>query len=293
MTGIDARQAEPILRSDAMRSFRIDIETDSTIRGDVTRSLDQINQFIQGTGAFVQSVGAMAQAVPTLIGPMMDVYAAFARKFDLGKQAEDALDKMPQLVQQFMQQQQAAQQQPSPEVQKAQIEAEARKAEIGHKQQAAQMDMQSKRESHMLELQHKTEAHQAEMQMKREAQSLDLKAKEYGAAIDLHSKRAATEFADHDRQGQLGHKQELSRIDMMKAEREAGVTAEGEATGMAKTMETVATALVQALVAIADEVKAGNEEVLKAVKAPKTVRVNRDKAGRVQGAVIGAANEAG
>jgi len=293
MTGIDARQAEPILRSDAMRSFRIDIETDSTIRGDVTRSLDQINQFIQGTGAFVQSVGAMAQAVPTLIGPMMDVYAAFARKFDLGKQAEDALDKMPQLVQQFMQQQQAAQQQPSPEVQKAQIEAEARKAEIGHKQQAAQMDMQSKRETHMLELQHKTEAHQAEMQMKREAQSLDLKAKEYGAAIDLHSKRAATEFADHDRQGQLGHKQELSRIDMMKAEREAGVTAEGEATGMAKTMETVATALVQALVAIADEVKAGNEEVLKAVKAPKTVKVNRDKAGRVQGAVIGAANEAG
>lgn len=197
MTGLDVRPAEQLLRSDAMRAFRVDIETDSTVRGDVGRSLEQITQFIQGTGQFVQSVGAMAQAVPTLIAPMMDVYAAFARKFDLGKQAEDALDRMPELVQQFMQQQQQAAQQPSPE----QIKAEA--------------------------------------------------------------------------------------------ERDSGVTADGETTGVAKTMETVATALVQALAAIADEVKAGNEEVLKAVKAPKTVRVNLDKAGRVQGAVIGAANEAG
>ena len=170
MTGIDVSQVEQLIRSEVMRSYRIDIETDSTVRGDVGRSLEQMTQFLQGTGTFVQSVGTLVQSMPPLMQPMMEVYAAFARKFDLGKQAEDALDKMPQMIAQFMQMQQQQAQQPSPEQQKAELDAKSKQQEMEMKREAHGMDMQGK---------------QAELQFKAQSQQMDLAAKEQGAMIDV------------------------------------------------------------------------------------------------------------
>ena len=53
-------QAIELLKNDAMVSYRIDIETDSTVRGDVARNMEQMTQFVQGSGAFFQG---MAPAV--------------------------------------------------------------------------------------------------------------------------------------------------------------------------------------------------------------------------------------
>lgn len=142
MTGIQIPpEVIQLLKSDAMRSYRIDIESDSTIRGDVQRSLEQMTQFIQGTGQFVQAVSGMVQAAPPLLAPFLEVYASFARKFDLGKQAEDALDKLPQMVAQWQQQQQ---QQPDPNQQKAEADMKAKEAEMQMKREGHQLDMQAK-----------------------------------------------------------------------------------------------------------------------------------------------------
>ena len=167
MTGLQVGEAEQILRSDAMRSYRIDIETDSTVRNDVGRSLEQMTQFIQGTGQFVEAIGGMVQTLPPLIAPMIEVYASFARKFDLGKQAEDALDKMPQMVQQMMQQQA---QQPNPEQQKAQADAKAREQEMQMAQAEHGMEMQGK---------------QADLQFQAQSQQMDLQSKQQSAMIDV------------------------------------------------------------------------------------------------------------
>lgn len=167
MTGIDVRPVAQILRSPQMRAFRIDIETDSTVRADVQRSLEQMSQFIQGTGQFVQAVGGMAQQLPVLVKPMMDVYAAFARKFDLGKQAEDALDKIPQMIEQFMEQQQQAAQQPNPEQVKADMDAKARKAEIEDKRASAALDIDHKKALHAMDIEHKRDANRMQRQESR------------------------------------------------------------------------------------------------------------------------------
>lgn len=170
MTGLNVQQAEQILRSEVMRSYRVDIETDSTIRGDVARSLEQMTQFITGTGHFVQAIGGMVQAAPPLLAPMMEVYASFARKFDLGKQAEDALDKMPQLIQQMLQAQQQQAQQPPPEQVKAQLDAKAREEEMAMKREMHGMDMQGK---------------QAELQFQGQKMQMELASKEQAAMIDV------------------------------------------------------------------------------------------------------------
>lgn len=129
-----------ILRSDAMRAYRIDIESDSTVRADMSRSQNEMNLFLQGTAQYAQAMAGIIQTIPTAMPVMVEVYTAFARKFKLGKQAEDALEQLSQIVQQQAQQPP----QPSPEEKKAELEAKAREDEMAMKREGHQMDMQGK-----------------------------------------------------------------------------------------------------------------------------------------------------
>lgn len=170
MTGLQVTpEAEQLLRSDALRSYRIDIETDSTIRGDVGRKLEQMSQFIQGTASFAQAIGGVVQQAPPLLPMFTEVYASFARQFDLGKQAEDALDQVSQTMQQFVAQQQQAASGPSPEQQKAEMDKAARQDEMAMKREGHQLDMQLK---------------QMEMAFKQQGLEMDMAAKQRAAEID-------------------------------------------------------------------------------------------------------------
>jgi hypothetical protein len=178
MTGLQVTpQIEQLIRSDALRAYRIDIETDSTIRGDVGRKLEQMSQFIQGTAQFAQAIGGVIQTAPPLLPMFTEIYASFARQFDLGKQAEDALDGMTEQVKQFMQQQQS---QPNPEAEKAKIEGELRQQEMGMKREMAQEELGFKREAHQMDMQMKT----FDLQVKQQSAQIDMEAKQRGAEID-------------------------------------------------------------------------------------------------------------
>jgi len=178
MTGLQVTpEIERLIRSDALRSYRIDIETDSTIRGDVGRKLEQMSQFIQGTAQFAQAIGGIVQSAPPLLPMFTEVYASFARQFDLGKQAEDALDGMSEQIKQFMQQQQS---QPNPEAEKAKVEGELRREEMGMKREMAQQELGLKREMHGMDMQMKT----FDLQVKQRGAQIDMEAKQRGAEID-------------------------------------------------------------------------------------------------------------
>lgn len=83
-----------LMQSDSMRSFKVDIESDSTIRADMTRWQKQMSDFLTGTANYIKAVGPAVQSgqMPPQIAT--EIYAAFARHYKLGKAAEDALDQM-------------------------------------------------------------------------------------------------------------------------------------------------------------------------------------------------------
>jgi len=137
-------QVAQLLKDDVGRGFRIDMESDSTVRADMSRTQEQMSKFLEGTGMYMQSMGGLFQALPEALPVMVEVYTAFARKFKLGKQAEDALEKLPQIVQQKVQAMQQAQQGPSPEEKKAELDAKAREDEMDMKREGHQLDMQAK-----------------------------------------------------------------------------------------------------------------------------------------------------
>lgn len=112
------------LRGDIQRAYSIDIETDSTIRGDLNRSQQNMAMFLQGTAQFAHSLGNLIATPNNPMGVIppklaLTVFASFARQFKLGKSVEDELARsMEQLEQQASQPQQ-----PSPEQQAEQEEA--------------------------------------------------------------------------------------------------------------------------------------------------------------------------
>jgi hypothetical protein len=120
--------------------YRVDIETDSTIRADLSRNQEQMNLFLAGSGQFVQGMMGAAQMMPQLLPAMVEVYTAFARNFSLGKQAEDALDQLSSQAPQMAEK--ASQPQNDPADKKAAVE-----------QQKAEMQMGMQREKHGLEMQ--------------------------------------------------------------------------------------------------------------------------------------------
>jgi hypothetical protein len=109
-----------LLRNDRMRSFRIDIETDSTIAVDETADKQAATEFLTAMGNYMASSLPMAQQARELL-PVIGQGAVFlARRFRAGRQLEGSIEASFQALEQRAQQ--PAQQQPDPAMLKAQAD---------------------------------------------------------------------------------------------------------------------------------------------------------------------------
>lgn len=81
-----------LLRNDKQRSFRVDIETDSTISGDYAADQQAISQLLQGVSAFIADAGPAVTAGYLPLEAAKAMIMAAVRRFKLGREVEDALD---------------------------------------------------------------------------------------------------------------------------------------------------------------------------------------------------------
>lgn len=119
---LEALLGEPIepevwqlLKDDQLRSYRVDIETDSTIKGDLLGQQEQYAQFLQATAQYFQTMAPIVAQAPKAAPALLDIYSGYARTFNLGKQAEDALASLSEMAKEMG---------PKPEDQAKQEEAE-------------------------------------------------------------------------------------------------------------------------------------------------------------------------
>ena len=141
--------AVQLLRDDAMRSFRIDIETDSTIAVDETADKQAATEFLTAMGNYMAASLPMAQQAPELL-PVIGQGAVFlARRFRAGRQLEGSIEASFQALEQRAQQmaQQPQQQQPDAAMLKAQadekrlaMEGDYRARELGLREQEFQLN---------------------------------------------------------------------------------------------------------------------------------------------------------
>ena len=184
----ETQQALLLMRDDHAREFRIDIETDSTIRADTTKNMEQMAQFVQGSGTYFQSIAPIVQAGGMSKLAAIAIYSAFCRNFKLGKEVDAVLDQLSDEARKQEQQPQP----PSPDVQKAQMEMQLTQQKAQADMQVAQQKAQMEGASLQAKVQHDERMAQLAEQkaiMEIEIKKIDLAMKREEAALGLQVKQ--------------------------------------------------------------------------------------------------------
>jgi hypothetical protein len=245
-------EVESLLENPVHREFRLDIETDSTIRMDDDAEKQSRVELVTAVGAFLDKAVMAGSTAPEII-PMLGELMMFAiRSFKSARPIEQAFEDAMDALQKA-----ASQPKPNPELQKAQMEAQTQiqvaqmKAQLDAKveqakqqaqsQQAAvqnqmeqaraqnDMQMQSRLEEHKAQLKAASDAQIQEMKNQFEAQRVqyETQAKLHIAAMEAHVKLQEKRMdLDHDgakheqdlhHQAQEGEKQREHERKMPKA----------------------------------------------------------------------------
>jgi hypothetical protein len=216
-------QAVALLKDDALRGFRIDIETDSTVAPDQQAEQDSRTAFLTAMGGFLGQAVPMAAQAPEMAPLMAEMLTFAVRGFKAGRQLESAFDQFGQMVSEKAKQpppepqpdpaQQMALQGEQMKMQALQVKTQADAAKAQVDQQIAGLDAQAKQTEHQMRM--------AEMQMEyqfkvaeHEMKMAELQAKTQQTAI-------AHEQASIQSQRQAEHAEMSHGMAMQAAEQKA------------------------------------------------------------------------
>lgn len=262
------------LRDNAHRQFRIDIETDSTIAAIIQQDQKNITELLSGMTAFMQGVAPAVQAGALPMGAAKAIMLAAVRRFKMGSEVEDELDKIPEQL--------------PPQPGKDDGEAEKMKAEMDAERAGMAAEMKGK------EIEFQTK--EGEIKMK----ELGMKIQEKAMALDVKEKEMGIREQELGLRDQIsGHKEgQIAQRETGVSETEAGVTELQESVtaqvqeivdqaqqDMARQMQEFMAQIAQMQAADSAKTHADMLQVITgmvgAMTAPK--RIIRDQAGRAAG----------
>lgn len=210
MSGIQITPGmQQFMQNSTLVGYRIDVESDSTVRADLTRKKGEMGEFLQGTGNFFNAIGSVVEQAPEMAEPFTEVYTSFARVFKLGKQAEDALERMGKQAKQA-----ASKPRPNPEQDKLNADMKMKQAEFQMKEQAEQRKAVREQQSEQAKLHVESQKAQIDLQKSQtelqiKVVELDLKKQE--AAMKLQSKAAENAIRLNGQQQQNKMKAQQSK----------------------------------------------------------------------------------
>lgn len=137
MTGVQVGpEVVQLLRSDKLRSYRIDIETDSTVFEDAEELKKSTTEMLGAVAGFLEKGLPAVQMEPRLAPLLFEMLSVGVRTFKEGRKIEDVIEQVAQSLAQ------PAPPKPNPEAEKAKAEIEMKREEHGMKMQEKQLDAQ-------------------------------------------------------------------------------------------------------------------------------------------------------
>lgn len=182
-----------LLKNPALRAFRIDIETDSTIEPDDQEEKQRRIEFVEAVGKFVAEALPVIQAMPPMLPVITQSLLFLIRGFRVGREMEDVIEEAMEKMAGAAAQPQPGQQGPDPQAEqmKAQatvMQAQAAQGKVQNEQQSIQLDAQKAAGEHQVavgELQSKHAIGMAQVQAENQRTHVQ-------AATDVHSTIADT-----------------------------------------------------------------------------------------------------
>lgn len=131
-----------LLRSDKLRSYRIDIETDSTIFEDGEAEKKSRTELVVAVTSFIEKWGPIVQQQPAMIPLAFELLSFALGSFKTGKGVEDAVEQAKTQLEAMAAQKAAQPPQPTPDQVKAEGEKAKQQMEMQHSQQMHGLKMQ-------------------------------------------------------------------------------------------------------------------------------------------------------
>lgn len=187
-------QAVGLLRNDAMRSYRVTVETDSTIAIDEQADKASRSEFLNSVGAFMQKAMPMVQTFPQFGAVLGEMMMFGVRGYKAGRSLEGALQgAIDTMVAQIEQQQQQPQEQPPDP---AMVELEQRmqleqgKLQMEGQFKQAQFQQQAQLEGARLQL----DAKKMEQEWAKEQQRAQLELQRTQATLALEAEKVRADL---------------------------------------------------------------------------------------------------
>ena len=210
------QQAIELLRSEKMRGFRLDVETNSTLMIDDDEEKQRRTEFIEATGTFLERALPIGEAVPPLQPLLLDMLQFVVRGFRGGKSLEGSFE---QAIEALRAPPEPApeEQGPSPEQQAAEMEMQMSQAkaetEMQVMQAKAQTDMETmgaQKELKMMELNIK----RAEIQAKMQADQMKTETEAALTAAEIETKMSELDIEREKLQMELEGQRQKALIDI-------------------------------------------------------------------------------
>lgn len=186
------QEAVGLLRDDRLRSFRIDVEDKSTIAADEEEQKAARVQFLESVAGFTAQMMALPPQLAPTLAPMIGKLFMFGvRGFPVGLEVETAIEDGIEAVTKQLQQQ-AANPQPSPEMMKAQADAQKAAAQA----QAAQMQAQTQMQMAQMKMQESQAKAAADLEIARIQLQIEMiKAQAAGVSLQAQATQAQAQNA--------------------------------------------------------------------------------------------------
>lgn len=187
------------MRNDATRTYRIDIETDSTLSATQDSDMAGLKDVLGGLSQIMQGFGPLVQQGTMSMDVLKQLMMAVVRRAKMGSAVEDVLEKMQQPPPQ-----------PNPEAVKAQAAQQTQQAQQQHDQQMQQMKDQSTGQLEQMKAQLADQQHQRQLaaDMQAEQQKAQLQAQ-----LQAHEQSVQAQQNQHQNQLEAARAQQQAQFD--------------------------------------------------------------------------------
>lgn len=206
--------AVELLRNDALRSFRIDIETDSTIAIDEDLEKQARTEFLNALGPFLNQSLQFMQSYPQLANSMGQVLLFTMRGFRVGRSVETAIEEDFAALQESIQAQLEAPPGPDPEQQK--LEMEAQKLQLQAQSEAQKLQLKEMEAQFNAQLKVQEAATQAQIDQQKLAADIELKR----TRLDLETALKAQEIRAEQAQAlyEFSNQEQVKTMEQLRRE---------------------------------------------------------------------------
>jgi hypothetical protein len=184
-------QVEALLKDNAHRNFRIDIETDSTIASSLDADMAGLTEVLGGIAKFIEGAEPLVQSGMLPIEAAKEIVMTITRRARMGMAVEDALDKM---------------RAPAPATDPNADKAQAEQAKIQAQSQSDQMNMK-------MQAQIDAQAEAGRQQFEQQKLAMEAQARQHQADLDaqVENNKQQAQAMQNAHQNQLEAEREQQR----------------------------------------------------------------------------------